>query len=103
MLGGAFSLSAAQSAFANKMTHTLRTSAPDVNPFLLVGTGATEIRKVFTSEQIPGILVAYMNGIKATFAIAIGLVGFACLVSLNNTWKRLHSAGGEKTAVAVMA
>lgn len=102
MLGGAFGLAAAQSAFANRIISTLPTSAPGIDPFIVTGTGATELRKVFTPEQLTGILVAYMQGIKAAFAVAIGMVGVAVLVSPFNTWHKLHGAGGEKPTVVAM-
>jgi len=100
-LGGSFSLSAAQAAFANKIISTLATSAPDVDPAQLLLTGATAIRKVFTAEQVPGILIAYMSGIKATFAIGIGMVGASFVVSIFNSWRRLHGGDSKGTVVPV--
>ncbi|KAL4881202.1 MFS general substrate transporter [Aspergillus karnatakaensis] len=88
-LGGAFCISAAQSAFVNTMIKELATSAPDVNPMLVIATGATQIRDVFP-DQLDGILQAYMAGLKATFAISIGTVGFATLLTVFSPWKRLH-------------
>lgn len=102
MFGGALGLSAAQSAFANKIISTLTTSAPDVDPLLVIHTGATDLRKVFSPEQVPGILVAYMQGIKASFAVSVGMVGFAFLLSFFNTWKRVHETGAKKGEVGVM-
>lgn len=66
---------------------------------LVIGTGATQIRERFTSEQLPFILVAYMKGIKGAFAIGIGMVGGAFLVSFFEPWKKLH--GGEKKEVVM--
>ncbi len=89
-IGGAFFLSAAQSAFVNKLISVLPTTAPLVNPLSVVATGATEIRNVFPADQVPGILLAYMDGIKVSFAIAVGAVGAAFVVSLFSSWKRLN-------------
>jgi hypothetical protein len=44
-------------------------------------------------DHVPRVVVAYMAGIKAALAIAIGGTGTAFLVSLFNRWKRIHSAG----------
>ncbi|KAL4796627.1 MFS general substrate transporter [Aspergillus venezuelensis] len=90
-LGGAFCISAAQSAFVNTLIKELATSAPEVNPMLVVATGATQIRDVFP-EHLDGILQAYMAGLKATFAISIGTVGFAALLAVFSPWKRLHGS-----------
>ncbi|KAK0739313.1 major facilitator superfamily domain-containing protein [Apiosordaria backusii] len=89
-VGGAFWVSAGQSAFVNELMKELAISAPDVNPLAVLGTGATQIRTVFPAEQIPGILIAYMAGIKTALAIAIGAVGFAFVFSLFFNWKRLN-------------
>lgn len=89
-IGGAFSVSAAQAGFVNKMLHTLPTSAPGVNPAMVLATGATQIRTAFPADQIPGILVAYMAGIKVSLAIAIAFVGLATVVILFSPWKRLN-------------
>ena len=84
-------VSAAQSAFVNTMLNRLVTSAPTVNPLVVLGTGATQIRAVFAADEIPGILVAYMAGIKTALAIALGAVGVAFVVSLFSNFKRLNT------------
>lgn len=72
------------------MLARLATSAPDVDPLVLLGTGATQIREVFPAESVPGILVAYMAGIKTALAIAMGAVGVAFVVSLFGNFGRLN-------------
>ncbi|KAH8657674.1 efflux pump antibiotic resistance protein [Xylariales sp. PMI_506] len=99
-IGGAFLLSAAQSAFVNKLVSVLAYSAPGVDPSAVVATGATELRNVFTAEQVPGILVAYMAGLKVTFAIAVGAVGFAFVISLFSSWRRLNPEALKATGGA---
>ena len=79
-VGGAFFLSAAQSAFVNKLITTVPFTAPTVNPMQLISTGATQIRTAFTPEELPGILIAYMDGITVTFAMAIAGTGAAFLL-----------------------
>ncbi|KAK0658710.1 major facilitator superfamily domain-containing protein [Cercophora samala] len=89
-VGGAFWVSAGQSAFVNELMKELAISAPDVNALAVLGTGATQIRTVFPAEQVPGILIAYMAGIKTALAIAIGAVGFSFVFSLFFSWRRLN-------------
>ncbi|KAL2141918.1 hypothetical protein VTI28DRAFT_1803 [Corynascus sepedonium] len=92
-LGGAFSLSGAQAGFVNRAISTLAISAPSVDPEVLIATGAAELRQVFSPDQMPGILMAYMAGIKAAFAVAIGMAGFSFLLSLLCPWKKVHVRG----------
>ena len=72
-LGGTFAMAAGQSVFAKNIISTLPTSAPGIDAFIVMATGAQDIHRPFTAGQLPGVLVAYMQGIKATFAIVIGL------------------------------
>ncbi|KAJ5919851.1 hypothetical protein N7454_009686 [Penicillium verhagenii] len=90
-LGGAFSVSAAQSAFVNTMIRKLATTAPNVDPSLVIAAGATQLRATFP-DDINGVLLAYMAGLKATFAIAVGMVGFASFLSVFTPWDRLHGS-----------
>ena len=73
------------------MVTTLASTAPGVDPRTVIATGATQIRTAFPPEQVPGIVLAYMAGIKVTFALTVGLVGFTCLVGLFVPWKRLNA------------
>jgi MFS transporter, DHA2 family, glioxin efflux transporter len=91
MTGAAFGVAAAQAAFVNQLLIKLPTSAPSINPLTVVATGATELRSVFTAEEMPGILVAYVAGIKAAFAVTIGMVGLSFIFSLCSKWKKLNA------------
>jgi MFS transporter, DHA2 family, glioxin efflux transporter len=64
--------------------------APRVNPTALLATGVTELRLVFPSDQITGVLLAYMEGIRAAFAVGIAMAGMAFLISLFGKWNRIH-------------
>ena len=72
-----------------------------MNPELVVTTGATKLRSVFGPEQLPGVILAYMEGIKATFAMALGIAGVAFLLSLFCPWKRI--LGGPPGEVMTFA
>ncbi|KAK3369997.1 major facilitator superfamily domain-containing protein [Podospora didyma] len=90
-IGGAIFVSAAQSAFVNRMISKAAETVPDVNPLMILATGATQIRNAFTPEQVPGILIAYMAGLKLTFAITIAGIGFATILSFFANFKRLNT------------
>lgn len=80
-ISGAILLSAAQCAFVNQMLKTLTVTAPNVDSAKLIATGVSEIRDVFPAEQIPGILLAYMDGLRIPFAIATATAGAACILA----------------------
>lgn len=74
----------------NRLVTVLATSAPDVNPAQVLGTGATELRKVFSAEQVPGVLIAYMAGIKVALALTVAFTGLAFFIGLLMPWERLN-------------
>ncbi|KAG6354259.1 hypothetical protein INS49_004864 [Diaporthe citri] len=80
-IAGAILLSAAQCAFVNQMLKTLAVTAPDVDPAKLIATGVSEIHEAFPADQIPGILLAYMDGLRIPFAIATATAGAACVIT----------------------
>ena len=88
-VGGAIWISASQAGWANKMLKVVARDVPGVNPGLVVATGATELRKVFTAEQLPGILQAYMEGIRVPFAIAIACACVTVVVSFTPRWEKI--------------
>jgi hypothetical protein len=90
-IGGAFSVSASQSGFVNRLISTLASSAPDLDPQLVIATGATQIRSTFTPDQVPGVVFAYMAGVKVTFALVVALAGVTCLVGLLAPWKPINA------------
>ena len=89
-VGGAVWISAAQAGWANEMLKEIAKRVPDVNPGLVVATGATELRKVFTPEQLPGILDSYMIGLRVTFAITIAAACVTVLLSFAPRWEKIR-------------
>jgi hypothetical protein len=100
-VGGAFSTSAGQAGFVNQLLKELPKTAPSADPLLVIGTGASELRNVFPPDVLPGILDAYMVGIKAAFAVALAFSGVAFLFSLFVPAQKLAShAEGEDVPMA---
>ncbi|KAJ6086429.1 hypothetical protein N7467_005343 [Penicillium canescens] len=97
-VGGAFFLSAAQSAFNNQLIETLAIKLPEIDPAVAIGTGATQIREAFTASQVSVIIDAYMVGLKAVFAITIAAFGVATVIGFFGSWKKLHGDELKKAA-----
>ncbi|CAK7225441.1 hypothetical protein SBRCBS47491_005891 [Sporothrix bragantina] len=88
-VGGAFYDSAAQSAFVNTIIKTLATSAPDLNPEVVINTGNTQLRTVFAGPNLMGVLEAYSRGIQLAFALSIVGAGTATVIGLASNWRRI--------------
>ncbi|KNG84776.1 putative efflux pump antibiotic resistance protein [Aspergillus nomiae NRRL 13137] len=97
-VGGAFMQSGAQAAFANRLLIELPQTAPDVDPSAVVAAGATELKSFGSS--LDGIRLAYMDGIKVTFALACASMGVAFLLAF---FARRARIGGEAVKNAMAA
>ncbi|KAL2869744.1 MDR family MFS transporter [Aspergillus lucknowensis] len=89
-IGGTFHLSAAQSAFNNQLIRTFAANLPEINAEMALGTGATQIREVFTAAQIPVVVDAYVVSLHSVFAITIAAFGVATLTGFLGSWKKLR-------------
>lgn len=90
-IGGAIWVSASQSIFINRMLNAVPQLAPGVDPKQVVSTGAGELRKVFGSDEILGILSAYLTGIRAAYLLCCAVAGASLLVGVYLPWNRLDT------------
>ena len=88
-VGGAVWISAAQAGFANTMLKVLPREAPNLNPGLVLATGASDIRRVFSPEDVPGIIAAYMEGLRVPFAICIACACLTFVLSFSPRWENI--------------
>jgi hypothetical protein len=97
-LGGALAVSAGQAAFSNELIKSLIKNVPDADPAMVLARGAIDIRKIFPESQVPGIIQAYMNGLKVSFILVIALLACSTLVGLATPWINIKTRA--KPAVA---
>ena len=62
-----------------------------MDPLQVIGTGATDVRTVFSPADIPFILRAYVSGIQTAFIVAIALAGACTIIAFGAKWQRLQS------------
>lgn len=94
---GAYFIVVAQSIFANRMLQTLDTTALNLDPVQVLGTGASNIHHVFSGEDLVAVLGAYMVGIKDVFAFALAGSAFTVLLALVIPFKKLPNFEHKKT------
>ena len=86
------------------MIKYLANNLPGVDATVVLGTGATQIRHVFTAAQIPIVIEGYLSGLKAVFAITVATFGTATLIGSLGNWTKLDAeaikAVAEGRAVA---
>ncbi|KAI4242031.1 MAG: hypothetical protein L6R40_004258 [Gallowayella cf. fulva] len=93
LASGAYAVSAAQSIFNNILIKKLPTLAPGVSAADIILAGSTGIPEAFTKEQVPGILLSYMAGLKAAWAMGIALAGVTFVISFLPQWKSIKGSG----------
>lgn len=98
-LSGAYFVVVAQSLFANRMLRTVLTSGTNLDPALVLGTGASELQDVFKGDDLTAVIAAYMVGIKEVFAFALACAALSVLLALVIPFKKLPDHGKKKPAI----
>ena len=88
-VGSSYGLIAAQSILDNCLLVSLRSLAASLSPHEVIQTGATEIHSLFDANLVPGIIQAYIEGLRGVYILVIGLASTATFVGLVNNWHRL--------------
>lgn len=86
-LSGAAFLTFADVIFSTGLKTLIPKDAPNVNPEVIIAAGATGIRNVVLSENLPGVLKAYADSVDRVFYMSAGL-GVVCMVfAFGMGWK----------------
>ncbi|KAK2738431.1 dynein heavy chain [Onygenales sp. PD_40] len=99
-LSGSYFLAIAQSLFANRMLQTILTSASNLDPALVLGTGASELQRVFRGDDLTAVIAAYMVGIKDVFAFSLACAALSVLLTLIIPFKKLPDHGKKPETAA---
>ncbi len=69
-------ISIGQNVFANKLAEDLAQSLPNLDPNIVLQTGATSLQKTISPADLPLVLLAYNNAITRVFRVSTGVAGF---------------------------
>ncbi|KAF2146413.1 uncharacterized protein K452DRAFT_305347 [Aplosporella prunicola CBS 121167] len=89
-VGTSTSLGAGQAVLNNLLLSKLPETAPNVDPFDVISAGATETRATFPTAVVPGIVQAYLETLRAIYAIVIAYAGVAVVFAVVNRWEKLR-------------
>ncbi|KAJ5782464.1 hypothetical protein N7457_004238 [Penicillium paradoxum] len=92
-MSGAFFVTAASSIFANRMLQTVVRLRPNLDPQIILQTGASELQVVFHGADLLAVRQAYMVGIKDIFAFSVAGAACTAVVSLIIPRTRLPGHG----------
>lgn len=85
-MGGALIVSAAQSLFQNELLNIIPQTNPSIIPSSIFSIGASQVQTSFPPNELPGIMAAYMRGIRMEIALSIAMAGTATLLALSQGW-----------------
>lgn len=95
-LGGAIFISAGENIFTNKLLQGLRSAAPELDPAVVLTTGATQLRQAVESQFLPGVIFAYNGALIKAFYAAVALSSLTIIGSLGMEWRSVKEVKGEK-------
>lgn len=89
-LSGAIFLTFADVIFSNGLKTLIPQTAPNVNPQLVIGAGATGIRDVVSAEDLPGVLTAYAKSVDRVFYMCAALGVLCMMLAFGTGWKDIR-------------
>jgi hypothetical protein len=85
--GGAVFVSVAQNIFSNLLIQNLVKAAPDVDPSIVVSTGAINLKNVVNKEFLPGVLVAYNRALTQTWFVSVATAAVSIIGVVVIDWR----------------
>ena len=89
----AFAVSATQSIFNNHIISNLADFAPEITRGQIIQAGSTGILENFAKEEVLGVLLSFMAGLKAAWAMGIALAVGTLAVSFLPEWSSIKGSG----------
>ncbi|TGO53472.1 hypothetical protein BOTNAR_0294g00030 [Botryotinia narcissicola] len=94
-MGGALIVSEAHCPFQNELLNIISHTNPSISPSSIFSIGASQVQTTFPPDELPGIIAAYMRGIRMAIALSIAMAGTATLVALSQGWFRMQQEVGS--------
>ncbi|KAI4166336.1 MAG: hypothetical protein LQ342_000226 [Letrouitia transgressa] len=85
--GGALFVSVGENVFTNKLVKGIVANVPDLNPLMVVKTGATRVHDSVPPQDLAGVVVAYNDALTNSFIVATAMVCCTVVGSLAMEWR----------------
>ncbi|KAK5731634.1 hypothetical protein LTR17_011226 [Elasticomyces elasticus] len=102
-LGNIVCLAAAQYVFTSRLVANLRRGVPQVDPTVVLNTGATSLRTSVADMYEPAVLKAYSVTLARVFQIAVVLSCLAMVGALGIEWKSVKKVELQETALRAIS
>ena len=95
MLGGAIFVSVGQNVFDSHLVSGLIGVVRDLNPEIIVNTGATDLRNIVPVKDLHEVLVVYNSALRQVFLVATAMGSVAILGGLLIEWRSVKGEQGD--------
>ncbi|KAJ4187484.1 hypothetical protein NW755_006976 [Fusarium falciforme] len=94
-LGGALCITAGNTVFTNTLVDKIREYVPGLDPYFVLGTGATNIRNAIRADQLDSVVLAYNDALTTSFYVGAGTAAAAFAGALLVEWKSVKGRNIE--------
>ncbi|KAF2655353.1 MFS general substrate transporter [Lophiostoma macrostomum CBS 122681] len=97
-LGGALFISVGQNVFTNQLLKNLKSVVPDLDPSIVLVTGATELKHRVEEKFLAGVLVAYNQTLTETFYVSVACGAASIVGAAFVEWKSMKGKNIQMAA-----
>ena len=90
-LGGALFVSVGQNIFTDRLMKGFKTMIPNLDPRIVLSTGATSIQRVVDPKLLPTVKLVYNEALTHTFVIALAVACVSAIGAAGMEWKSVKS------------
>ncbi|KAF5353809.1 hypothetical protein D9758_010560 [Tetrapyrgos nigripes] len=98
-VGGAIFVSIAQNVLSNKLSSGIRSQVPDIDPRIVVSTGATALKNVVPANLLAAVLRVYNSGLVEAYQVAVTMAALTIIGSLAVEWRSVKKAENGDAAM----
>ncbi|KAI9694023.1 MAG: MFS sugar transporter [Bathelium mastoideum] len=99
-LGGALFISVGQNVFTNRLVSALAAAVPDLDPGIVLATGATSLKDKIATRFLSGVLTAYDAAITDTFYVSTAMAALSMVGAVFVQWRSVKGMKVEMGAAA---
>ena len=96
-LGGTIFVAVCQNLLQNKLITGLTGKVTDFDPARIAKLGATSLRELVPTEQLPLVLDVYNDALRSVWYVALGLSCLIFLGSFGLEWKSVKKDKAQKS------
>ncbi|CAM1511984.1 Fc.00g094970.m01.CDS01 [Cosmosporella sp. VM-42] len=96
-LGGALFISASQTVFTNKLIENVIKYVPDLDPQVVLISGATNIRDTIRAEWLDGVILAYNGALTTSFYVGAATASATIVGAAFMEWRNIRGKNIEMT------